>query len=96
MGEPIDSEKHSITVVIADDHRMVRRGLVAMLNDENDFQVLAEAETGGQAVNCAKVLKPDILVMDVNMPESGWTTARAIKTESPATRIVVFSFWNDP
>jgi DNA-binding NarL/FixJ family response regulator len=96
MGEPLDSEKHSITVVIADDHRMVRRGLVAMLNDENDFQVLAEAETGGEAVNCAKVLKPDILVMDVNMPESGWTTARAIKTESPATRIVVFSFWNDP
>lgn len=96
MRDDLDTNIKTITVVIADDHHLVRRGLAATLKDEIDFDVVGEATTGNEAVDHARALKPDVLLMDVNMPESGWNTAREIKRQSPSTRIVVFSFWSDP
>jgi len=93
--ECVAQRKEAITVVVADDHPMVRRGLVAILGGEPDFKVLGEAATGSEALDRTRTFRPDILVMDVNMPECDSETARRIREECPGTRIVVFSFWND-
>ena len=57
-----------ITVLIADDHTIVRRGLRSLLQTEKDIEVIGEADTGRQAVQLAVALKPDVILMDIAMP----------------------------
>ena len=59
----------AIKILIADDHPVVREGLFAMLNREHDFEVVGEAKDGIEAVNKAMELKPDVVLMDLRMPE---------------------------
>ena len=68
-----------ITVLIADDHTIVRRGLRSLLQTERDVEVVGEAETGRQAVQLALALRPDVVLMDIAMPMlSGLEATRKI------------------
>ena len=62
----------SLRILLADDHDIVRRGLVAILRSRAGWDVCAEAETGRQAVEKARELKPDIAILDIGMPRTQW------------------------
>jgi two-component system, NarL family, response regulator NreC len=87
-----------VTVVIADDHPIVRKGLRAVLESESDFEVVGEAEDGLQAMEITERLKPDVLVADVMMPGlSGLEVARQVVQRLPRTRVVLLSMHdNEP
>jgi DNA-binding NarL/FixJ family response regulator len=77
-------------LVIVDDHELARAGLRAMLAGEQDLEVAGEAENGSQALAVCRRLQPDLVLMDVRMPElDGLAAARAIKSDCPATSIVI-------
>jgi len=77
-------------VLVADDHEIVREGVRAMVEREPGWTVCAVAENGREAVEFAKKLKPDVIVLDLNMPESdGLEAARQIKRAIPATEILM-------
>jgi DNA-binding NarL/FixJ family response regulator len=90
------ADTNVVTIVVADDHPMVRRGLVATLEDEADFKVIGEAGSGDEAVALVRQLRPRVVILDVNMPSSGLGASRAIKAEFPHTLTVMFSFRQDP
>ena len=78
--------------MIADDHAVVRRGLRSILQIEKDFQVVGEAANGAEAVEKAKRLKPDVVIMDLIMPEkSGVEATAAILAERSETRILLLT-----
>jgi two-component system response regulator NreC len=81
-----------ITVVLADDHQVVRQGLRALLEAESDFEVIGEAGDGLEAVQLAERLRPGVLVLDLMMPGlSGLEVTRQVSRRSPHTRIVILS-----
>jgi DNA-binding NarL/FixJ family response regulator len=85
-----------ITVLLADEHTVVRQGLRGLLRAESDMEVVGEAETGRQAVQQAKSLKPDIVVMDIAMPLlNGIEATRQILKAVPSTRVLVLSCYSD-
>jgi DNA-binding NarL/FixJ family response regulator len=85
-----------ITVLIADDHTIVRRGLRSLLQTENDIEVVGEAETGRQAVQLAMALRPDVVLMDIAMPMlSGLEATRQITRQAPFSRVLILSSYND-
>ena len=82
----------TVRILLADDHTMFRQGLCAMLNEHPDMEVVSEAEDGASAVKLARKLKPDLIVMDVDMPNmSGIDAARRILPEMPDTKLVALS-----
>ena len=60
---------NKIKVMIADDHTIVRKGLCSLLRDENDIDVIGEARDGREAIRKVGELSPDVIVMDINMPQ---------------------------
>ena len=92
-GEPA-TWRQMTTIVLADDHRMVRQGLRGLLEDETDLRVVGEAADGIEAVEITARLRPDILVTDLKMPGLGGieVTAR-VRELSPATGIVILSMY---
>lgn len=85
-----------IKVLIADDHPVVREGLSAMLGKEQDIQVVGEAENGMEAVNKAKELQPDIILMDLRMPElDGVEAMRQIGAENPDIKFIVLTTYDN-
>src|SRR5437588_8341207 len=86
-----------IRVVIADDHAVVRRGLRQLLEAEGDFEVVAEAEDIEGARRYVRGHHPDVLVLDLNMPEgSSLEAVPDIRAECPNTQIVVLTMQNEP
>ncbi|MEP7270069.1 MAG: response regulator transcription factor [Acidobacteriota bacterium] len=84
------------TVLIADDHAIVRQGLRALIDADKDFQLVGEADNGLEAVRLVENLKPNLLVVDLMMPGlNGLEVARQTKEISPVTRIVVLSMYSD-
>ena len=85
-----------LRVLLADDHEIVRQGLVSLLNEEGTVEVVGEAANGREAVDLADQLHPDVVIMDMSMPVmSGDEAARQIKSQSPQTRVVALSMFED-
>ena len=81
-----------ITVLLAEDHAMVREGIRALLNMEDDVKVVGEAENGHQAVAFATKLCPDVVLMDVSMPLlDGLEATRQILQSTPSTKVLMLS-----
>jgi signal transduction histidine kinase len=81
-----------VRVLLADDHAMVRQGLRSVLEGYHDLQVIGEAQDGMEAVELAHVLKPDVIVMDVNMPRlDGIQATSRVKREDPNTVVIGLS-----
>ena len=86
----------SIRILIADDHHVVRRGLVFFLKTQKDLEIIGEAENGRKAVEMAKELKPDIILMDLAMPEmDGIQATKIIKEEEPSIKIMILTSFSD-
>jgi DNA-binding NarL/FixJ family response regulator len=86
------STRSKIRIVIADDHFVVRLGLVAMLSTEADMEVVGEAENGNEAAEIFGKLKPDLVLMDVRMPgKDGIQATAEIKGKFPNARILMLS-----
>jgi len=86
----------NITVVLADDHTVVRQGIRTLLESEEDISVVGEAENGQQAVQMAKDLQPDVVVMDIAMPSlNGLEATRQITKEGSAPRVLILSSYSD-
>lgn len=85
-----------ITVVLAEDHTIVREGLRALLEAEDDIEVIGEAQTGREAVQLARRLQPAVIVMDIAMPLlNGVEATRQILRDVPATKILILSAHHD-
>jgi DNA-binding NarL/FixJ family response regulator len=85
-----------IRVLVADDHTIVRQGLVGILKASPDIEVVAEAADGSEAVEKSLKTKPDVVVLDVSMPRlSGIEAARRIHEALPAARILVLTMHDD-
>lgn len=83
---------NKITVILADDHTLVRKGIRAMLESDPDIQVVGEADNGLQALEQARELSPDILVMDVRMPEmSGLEACARLASYAPESKGIILS-----
>jgi DNA-binding NarL/FixJ family response regulator len=80
----------SIRLLIADDHALVRSGLRSMLQREPGVEIVGEAQNGREAVELCRSLEPDLILMDVRMPEmDGLEATRAIKQECPGTGVLM-------
>lgn len=85
-----------IRVVLADDHSVVRAGLKAVLSAARDIEVVAEAKTGREAVIAAERFKPDVVVMDLSMPEMDGTAAtKEIVSKGLAARVLVLTMHSE-
>jgi len=81
---------NNVRILIADDHELIRRGLVSALADRPEWSVVAEAADGRQACELATRLTPDIAVLDLTMPElNGLEATRQIRASTPKTRILI-------
>jgi two-component system, NarL family, response regulator DegU len=81
-----------INIVLADDHVLVRKGIKSMLESDTEINVVGEAGNGKEALDTARALKPDILVLDIRMPEmTGLEAAAQLQEYAPATRAVILS-----
>lgn len=86
----------TIHILIVDDHLMVRKGLSALIQGISDFTLVGEAENGSQAVEMYRKLQPDIVLMDIVMPDiSGIEAIRAIRAEDPAASIIALTSFSD-
>jgi two-component system response regulator DevR len=93
---PADKTAHTFRLLIVDDHEVVRQGLVALLDRRDGFQVVAEAGTVAEAIEQARRHEPEIVVMDVRLPDgSGIEACREIRAEFPATRVVMLTSYPD-
>jgi two-component system, NarL family, nitrate/nitrite response regulator NarL len=85
-----------ITVLLAEDHQIVRQGFRSLLKHERDIEVIGEAETGRQAVQLARKLRPAVVVMDIAMPLlNGLEATRQIRKELPDIRVLILSAHSD-
>ena len=85
------------SVVVVDDHAVVRSGLRLLLENQDDIEVVGEAGNAKDAIFRARALKPDVILLDVVMPgESGIDVLPQLKKESPETRVLVLSMQDDP
>ena len=85
-----------ITIVVVDDHPLFRQGVVSALQQEPDFQVVGETDSGEQALQLARTLMPQVMLLDVSM--TGWngiTTAEKVSIACPATAIVMLTVSDD-
>jgi two-component system NarL family response regulator len=85
----------AIRILIADDHPIVRDGLNAIISDQKDMEVVAEAANGLEAIKLAKQHRPDVLLIDLRMPQlNGLETLYAIKTDWEQARIIILTTYD--
>lgn len=87
----------TIRVLVVDDHDLARHGLMAILAAAPDLEIVGEAKTGREAVEAARELLPDVILMDVRMPDMhGLDATRRIKEERPRTAVIIVTNHEDP
>ncbi len=85
-----------ITILLADDHKIMREGLRALIEKHSQFEIVGQAEDGRTTVKLAQELTPDIIIMDIGMPDlNGLEATRRIKATVPETRIIALSMYYD-
>ena len=90
------SRPNPIRVMVVDDHNMVRRGLVAYLEEEPDLELVGEAADGQEAVQLCEQLLPDVILMDLIMPELGGVDAtRSIRKRWPQVQVIALTSFQD-
>ena len=91
-----ESETSKITILLVDDHSLVRRGFRRILEDESDLAVVGEASDGAEAVRVAKELRPQVIVMDCALPNmNGLDATRKILAANPATAVLMLSMHSE-
>jgi len=86
----------NIKILVADDHKIMREGLRALLDKQSDMQVVAEAEDGLTTVRMTRELAPDVVIMDIAMPDlNGIGATKKIKAESPDVKVIALSMHSD-
>ena len=86
----------SLKIILADDHSIMREGLRALLEKQPDIEVLAEAENGRTAVELSRDLRPDVVIIDIAMPDlNGIEATRQIVAESPGVKVIALSMHSD-
>src|SRR5262245_51396717 len=85
-----------IRVLLADDHNIMREGLMLRINGETDMEVVAEASNGREACQRARTHKPDVVVLDLSMPEmSGLKAAEALQRDCPQVKVLALTMHED-
>jgi NarL family two-component system response regulator YdfI len=85
-----------IKILIADDHLIIRQGLRLILETENDFELVGEASDGSEALTLCKKLKPDVVLMDLRMPNmDGLTAIEKLHAEQPDIAVVILTTFNE-
>ncbi len=86
----------SIKILLADDHKIMRDGLRSLIEKNSQFEIIGEAEDGRMTVKLAQELTPDIIIMDIGMPDlNGIEATRRIKATAPKTRVIALSMYYD-
>ena len=86
-----------ITVLLVEDHMIVRQGLRLLIEVDGDIEIVGDAKTGREAVQMARDLRPEVIVMDIAMPLlNGLQATRQIIETSPATKVLILSSHSDP
>ena len=85
-----------IKILIADDHLIIRQGLRLILETENDFEFIGEASDGNEAVSLCKKLKPDVVLMDLRMPNmDGLSAIEKLRVDQPSIAVVILTTFNE-
>lgn len=96
MNDLTTERTESVRILIADDHEVVRIGLAALLDRQPGFSVVGEARSGDEAVRLARERRPDVVVMDIRMPDgSGIDACRTITTELSKTPVIMLTSYAD-
>jgi len=96
VSETATTPRRPLTLLLVDDHEVVRQGLAALLGRREEFDIVAEAGTVAEAVDAARRFRPDLIVMDVRLPDgSGIEACREIRAELPDTRVVMLTSYPD-
>jgi DNA-binding NarL/FixJ family response regulator len=91
----VDTAQNLIRILTVDDHPLLRKGIAALVNAEPDMKLVAEASNGKEAVDVFRSLRPDVTLMDLQMPGvSGLDTIHAIREEFPEARIIVLTTYS--
>ena len=85
-----------IKILVADDHLIIRQGLRLILETETDFELVGEASDGNEALSLCKKMKPDVVLMDLRMPNmDGLTAIEKLRVEQPDTAVVILTTFNE-
>jgi len=96
LGEKVTEKQKLIRVLLADDHAVVRKGIREFLEEDTAIRVVAEANNGEEAVAMVARDKPDVAVLDIQMPRlNGLDAARQIKKDFPMTRVLMLTAYDD-
>ncbi len=96
MSDDATTVRPPLRLLVVDDHEVVREGLVALLSRRDEFQVVAEAGTVAESLAAARRFEPDLVIMDVRLPDgSGIEACREIRSEFPGMRIVMLTSYPD-
>lgn len=88
----MDTQLQAVTILLVDDNTLIRRGIRSVLDQYDDIRVIAEASNGLEAIQYARMLSPDLILMDIKMPEmDGVQATRIIKQEQPDCVVVGLS-----
>ena len=86
---------NTIRILVADDHTIVRQGMARLLEEQADIRVVGQATNGRKAIDLAKELKPDVVIMDIAMPRmNGIEAAKRIRKHLPKTKILILSMYS--